>query len=273
MKKILIVDDEKRCRDRFSGLIHDCGLEIIIAEGAQEGIRKALSEMPDMIITDKDMPDGTGNDVARAAKQAYNPRIAGLTGGDLEDFDEKVVDVRYSKSISDEQYKGLVKILAESRNPREDFEKAMGIYISDFEKAVMQALHEYTAIDILVQGYMLAQELLEGKQPVEGVELRLPSEEEADSLLDTEDIGISADELYKTQSESIRKAAEGIGASMSEEDEGSYMLALALAGDKRVESFMADLAAKDYRAIQEKKEYIIFDETFVALCEACQKKR
>ena len=73
--------DDKNFRDKYSNLAKQLGLDVIIAENVQEGIEVALRERPDAIVTDKDMPDGTGSDLARKVKDVYQPPIAGITGG------------------------------------------------------------------------------------------------------------------------------------------------------------------------------------------------
>ena len=273
-KKLLIVDDEKKYRGRFSGLVSDMDIEIIIAEGVKEGIEKALAEKPDAIVTDKDMQDGTGNDLAKAIKEAYNANIAGITGGNPQDFDEKVIDVRLSKSIRDSQYKALVNILLESDNPAKDYAVAVGEYVNEFVKIVGEVISEYAALDILVQGYMLGLERTEGKQPIENLKMKEISKEQANSLLDSEDIGIIADELHQVQVATLKQALESAKDNINGKNSGNlYDIADSFAKNKKINSFMVDITSKDFVSIEEKKEYKIFHEKFVELCGAYNKIR
>ncbi|MBU1622587.1 MAG: response regulator, partial [Nanoarchaeota archaeon] len=75
-KKILVVDDTEQYREKYANLALRPDTQVIVASGVKEGIELALAERPEIIITDKDMPDGSGNDLAKAVKAEYNVRIA-----------------------------------------------------------------------------------------------------------------------------------------------------------------------------------------------------
>ena len=55
-KKILIVDDDFFIRDIYSTVLKSEGFEVIMAENGKEGLKKTLSEIPDLILLDVLMP-------------------------------------------------------------------------------------------------------------------------------------------------------------------------------------------------------------------------
>jgi two-component system phosphate regulon response regulator PhoB len=59
-KKILIVDDELNMRIFLCNLLGNCGYETIDAGNKDEGMLKALSEKPALIILDVTMPKESG---------------------------------------------------------------------------------------------------------------------------------------------------------------------------------------------------------------------
>lgn len=69
MKKVLIIDDEKRTRELIAKMIEsfELGLETHpVGENVQSGI-KAIQELnPDLVFLDIQMPDGTGFDLLKA---------------------------------------------------------------------------------------------------------------------------------------------------------------------------------------------------------------
>jgi len=60
MRKILIVDDEKDLRDALASILHDEGFDTSQAVDGEEGLRKALTEHPNLILLDVVMPKLTG---------------------------------------------------------------------------------------------------------------------------------------------------------------------------------------------------------------------
>lgn len=66
MKKVLIIDDEKRTRDLIQKMIETFGLDLIcISEGesVESGIEAIKRNNPDIVLLDIQMPDGTGFDI------------------------------------------------------------------------------------------------------------------------------------------------------------------------------------------------------------------
>ena len=66
MKKILVVDDEPHIVKMTELRLKANGYEVITAHDGQQGLDKARSEKPDLIILDIVMPYMDGGDVARA---------------------------------------------------------------------------------------------------------------------------------------------------------------------------------------------------------------
>ena len=64
-KKILIIEDDKVLSRAISIALKDAGLEVITAFDGKEGIEKADSENPDLILLDLVMPKMSGEEVLK----------------------------------------------------------------------------------------------------------------------------------------------------------------------------------------------------------------
>ena len=71
-KKILIVDDSQVFRELEQVLLAHRGFQLITAEDGVEAVRKALSEAPDLILLDVQMPVMTGRQALAILKA--NPK-------------------------------------------------------------------------------------------------------------------------------------------------------------------------------------------------------
>lgn len=69
MKKILVIDDEKDVLDVLEKRLSVAGYRVIKADNGKEGIEKARSEAPDLILLDILMPDIDGGEAARILKE------------------------------------------------------------------------------------------------------------------------------------------------------------------------------------------------------------
>jgi two-component system alkaline phosphatase synthesis response regulator PhoP len=67
-KKILLVDDEEDIRKVVAYQLKANGYEVIIAEDGEEGLEKARSEAPDLIILDLMLPKIEGHKVCGLLK-------------------------------------------------------------------------------------------------------------------------------------------------------------------------------------------------------------
>ncbi len=65
MKRVLVVEDHPDMRKLLSLELELMGFEPIIARDAREGIAKAISEKPNLVLLDILMPDMDGRDAAR----------------------------------------------------------------------------------------------------------------------------------------------------------------------------------------------------------------
>jgi two-component system, chemotaxis family, chemotaxis protein CheY len=67
--KILIVEDNSRFAEILAILLNDAGYETSLAKNSGEGIRKALTERPDLILTDLSLPDMTAVEAIKILKK------------------------------------------------------------------------------------------------------------------------------------------------------------------------------------------------------------
>jgi CheY-like chemotaxis protein len=108
MTKLLLVEDNEMNRDMLSRRLARHGFDIIIAIDGVEGIEKALSESPDIILMDMSLPIVDGWEATRqlkGAEETSNIPIIALTAhamaGDRErainagcdDYDTKPVEL------------------------------------------------------------------------------------------------------------------------------------------------------------------------------------
>jgi DNA-binding response OmpR family regulator len=82
--KILIIDDSEQDRKIIKRFLNKAGYEdILTAETGEEGIGKALSERPDLIILDTMLPGSSGFEICRLIRESQgsnNPKIIIVTG-------------------------------------------------------------------------------------------------------------------------------------------------------------------------------------------------
>ena len=69
MAKILLVEDNEMNRDMLSRRLERKGYQIVIAVDGQEGVAKARSERPDLILMDMSLPVLNGWDATRQLKE------------------------------------------------------------------------------------------------------------------------------------------------------------------------------------------------------------
>ena len=108
MSKLLLVEDNEVNRDMLSRRLTKKGYEIVIAVDGGEGVSKAASESPDLILMDITLPVLNGWEATRAIKGSERTRgipIIALTAlamvGDREqslaagcdDYDTKPIDL------------------------------------------------------------------------------------------------------------------------------------------------------------------------------------
>ena len=67
--KVLLIEDNEKNRYLISFLLEKGGLTVIQAVNGKEGIEKAVSEMPDLILLDIQLPGINGYEVAKILKE------------------------------------------------------------------------------------------------------------------------------------------------------------------------------------------------------------
>jgi two-component system cell cycle response regulator DivK len=108
MAKILLVEDNEMNRDMLSRRLERRGYEVIVAVDGEEGVARAKTDAPDVVLMDLSLPGIDGWEATRQLKAADETRsipVLALTAhamaGDREkalaagcdDFDTKPVDL------------------------------------------------------------------------------------------------------------------------------------------------------------------------------------
>jgi CheY-like chemotaxis protein len=107
MAKILLVEDNEMNRDMLSRRLERKGFQVVMAVDGQQGVDLAVSEIPDLILMDMDLPIIDGWEATRRVKAGESTRgipVIALTAhamvGDrdkamaagCDDYDTKPVD-------------------------------------------------------------------------------------------------------------------------------------------------------------------------------------
>jgi two-component system, OmpR family, response regulator MprA len=104
--RVLVVEDDDSVREALRRALMLGGYEVILADGGQQGLFKAETDVPDVIVLDVSMPEIDGLQVCRTLRQAGNrtpilmltareavaDRIEGLDAG-ADDYVTKPYDV------------------------------------------------------------------------------------------------------------------------------------------------------------------------------------
>ena len=69
MLKILVIEDDELIRETLVQLLESHSYRVIVAENGRFGVQMALSEIPDLILCDVQMPELDGYDVLRTLRQ------------------------------------------------------------------------------------------------------------------------------------------------------------------------------------------------------------
>ncbi|MEN7973075.1 MAG: response regulator [Verrucomicrobiota bacterium] len=82
MKRILVIDDDKKIREIFERFLGDHGYAVICAKDGIDGLRLLRTESPDLVVTDIMMPNTDGLEVVLAMRDEFPaiPVIA-ISGG------------------------------------------------------------------------------------------------------------------------------------------------------------------------------------------------
>lgn len=67
--KVLLIDDDEDLLVVFSAALQKDGFQVTSTTTGQDGLSKAKTEKPDIILLDQVLPDMSGNDVLKTLKQ------------------------------------------------------------------------------------------------------------------------------------------------------------------------------------------------------------
>lgn len=81
MSLILVIDDDLAMRALMARLAESAGHEVVLAEGAYEGLQTFFRIAPDLVITDLSMPDGDGAPlIAEIRRFSPDAKIMAVSG-------------------------------------------------------------------------------------------------------------------------------------------------------------------------------------------------
>lgn len=66
--KILLIDDDEALITIFTAALTKEGFQVVASNTGEEGINKATTEGPDLILLDQVLPDLSGNDILKQLK-------------------------------------------------------------------------------------------------------------------------------------------------------------------------------------------------------------
>ena len=95
MSKLLLVEDNEMNRDMLSRRLQRRGYEVIIAVNGEEGVKRAQSEAPDLILMDMSLPVLDGWEATKRLKAAPKTQsipILGLTAHAMSGDREKAIE-------------------------------------------------------------------------------------------------------------------------------------------------------------------------------------
>lgn len=253
VKKVLIVDDSRHFQEKYRRLLEEMDMTAIVAGGVSEGIDKVLEEMPCCVITDYSLPDGTGNDLAKAVNHEYNGRVGGLTSGDPAKFDLDYIAISESKDVDDNGFQNMVSALIDSQDPAEGYRTS-----KDYKKVLDDAVMRYTAIDIVIQAYDLLHKARTSPDEIpEGLSIPIKTDEELYELFKTDD-GLDLVQVYREASGQLRSIIDRLPAKMQAS-------ARKMLEDPDVQHFIDAVSERDYAAIGD--SYKAFHDAFRELLE------
>ena len=121
MAKVLLVEDNEMNRDMLGRRLQRRGFELVIAIDGEEGIAKALSEQPDIILMDMSLPGIDGWEATRRLKSMAEMQaipIIALTAhamsGDREKALEAGCDDYDTKPVEFDRLLGKIESLLKS---------------------------------------------------------------------------------------------------------------------------------------------------------------
>src|SRR5437763_16278397 len=71
MTRILVVDDDRPQAEEFGVLLRDGGCEVMLAGNGREAMDLLRHDVPDVVLTDLDMPEMDGLELVQAVRRDY----------------------------------------------------------------------------------------------------------------------------------------------------------------------------------------------------------
>jgi two-component system, OmpR family, KDP operon response regulator KdpE len=91
--KVLFIDDEQPIRKLLKHILSDEGYTIFEASNVKEGITQASLNIPDIILLDLGLPDGSGEEVLKTLREWTQAPIIILTANKADDDKVKLLDM------------------------------------------------------------------------------------------------------------------------------------------------------------------------------------
>ncbi len=76
MSKILIIEDDAMMQDIYKSALTSEGFEVITASDGEDGLQKAITEIPDLILLDIFLPKLSGFEIVEKVKN--NPDLVSI---------------------------------------------------------------------------------------------------------------------------------------------------------------------------------------------------
>ncbi len=115
---ILVVDDEVHIVNVVVMNFKRAGYNVLVARGPQEAFETACAQLPDLIITDHNMPGGSGIDLCRLLHS--EPATAAIPAILLTAYDFSIVE----KQLGDSN---VCAVMPKPFSPRELLSRVQGI--------------------------------------------------------------------------------------------------------------------------------------------------
>ena len=115
--RALVADDSEDIRALMQIFLKRLGLETLSAENGRAAVEKTLSEWPDIVLMDIQMPEMDGVEAVRAMRQAgYLRSVVALTAGSGDQLEHELLDAGFSAVVfkpvtSDELTQVIVRLL------------------------------------------------------------------------------------------------------------------------------------------------------------------
>ena len=124
MPKILLVEDHQEIWDFLSRRLKRRGYDVLVAEDGQQGLDKARSEVPDLLLLDMNLPVMDGWTVAQALKSDATTRhipIIALTAHAMAGDRDKAIaagcDDYHAKPVDFSQLLNQIEVALAARSP------------------------------------------------------------------------------------------------------------------------------------------------------------